>query len=104
MPRLKSPEQLEALRKQHVEIAQRIKAAETKARQKHRDDELRRETLIGRLVLNYMADHPGDAFSKVILALLDKGLTRAADRALFPALPPLQPAEPAGADAAAATA
>ncbi len=83
MARLSAKDQIEALRKQQLEIAKRIKDAEAAAKKQFREDEARRESLIGRLILNYMAEYPGDTFSRTIIALLDKGLTRPADRELF---------------------
>lgn len=87
MPRQLSDKQLETLRQQQVEIAKRIKEAEAEGKRKHRENELRRETIVGRLVLNYLAENPDSTVRKAILTLIDRNITRAADRRLFPDLP-----------------
>ena len=98
MPRLSRAEQLEAFRQQQVELAKRIKEAEAAERLKLREDQKRRETLIGRAVLDYVETDPDGAFTKALYALLAERLTRPADRRLFPALPARTPdPEPAAA-------
>ena len=97
MARPKGPEQLELLRRQQIELAKKIKEAESKARERSRQDEQRRETLVGRLMLTEIAEHPDSDLTRAILAQLNVALTRPADRVLFPALPAREEA-PAASD------
>lgn len=86
MARLKSGTELDALRRQQIELAQRIKEAEAKARQKEKADTDRRELLAGRAVLAHLAAHPDDKSNKAILSILQAASFRAADRPLFAAI------------------
>ena len=92
MPRQVSPSRLEAYRKQQVEIAKKIKQAEALKREKAKGDARRKHELAGKLALHEFERDPRGQFAQAMLALLNHGLARPADRALFN-LPPL-PKEP----------
>ena len=87
MARLKTPDQLEALRRQHIALAIKIKEAEAKARDKAKEQDQRRSEIAGRLALAHAAENPESEFAVTLAAVLHKGLTRATERALFPGLP-----------------
>jgi hypothetical protein len=92
MPRQNSADQLEAIRQQQVELVKRIRDAEAKQREKAKAGAERRKLLVGGLVLDHMATEPDSPLAMAVRPLLASGLTRAADRALFPDLPPLRSA------------
>jgi hypothetical protein len=93
MPRQKSSDQLEALRRQQIEIAKRLKEAEAKHRQKEKADDERRCHIVGALALDHMDAEPKSPCSETIRALISANVRSAADRALFN-LPPLPRPEP----------
>lgn len=83
MARPKAAVELEALRRQQIELAQKIKEAEARERQREKADTERRERIAGRILLAHLAAHPDSTEAKVLRALLDAALTKPADRALF---------------------
>ena len=64
MARLNSADELEALRRQQIELAKRIKEVELKRREKEKADNERREQLAGRAVLAYLATNPHSDVAK----------------------------------------
>jgi hypothetical protein len=81
----KSP--LETLRQQQLAIVQKIKDAEAKARKKEREDDQRRPVLVGRIILNYLDGREAlDDLDRGLLALIERDLSRPADRKLFASL------------------
>jgi hypothetical protein len=89
MARVNSKAQLEALRKQQLELLKKIKEAEAKTKNDERKGDERRKLLAGAVALKEFETNPSGAFSTALLGLLQHGVTKAADRALFnlPALP-----------------
>jgi hypothetical protein len=83
MARLNSADELEALRRQQIELAKRIKEVELKRREKEKADNERREQLAGRAVLAYLATNPHSDAAKAIVGILETGIVKPADRALF---------------------
>lgn len=87
MARPKVGDELENLRKQQAELAERIKAAEAKQREREREAQQRREILAGRIVLAWIAGEREGATSRELIKVLNDGLTRKGDGALFDFLP-----------------
>ncbi len=83
MARLNSADELEALRRQQIELAKRIKEVEVKTRLKEKADNERREQIAGRAVIAYLATNPQSEISKAIVAVLETGIIKPAERALF---------------------
>lgn len=88
MPSPDSKAQLEALRQQQIALARKIKEAEAEAKKKEREKDERRKLLAGAAALVELAAHPDSPFAVTLVSLLNNGLTKAPDRALF-SLPPL---------------
>ena len=88
MPRQKSQNELESLRRQQIELAKRIKEAEEKQRQKEKADDERRYLLAGAAAFDHMKAEPTSPFAATLLGLINARVKGAADRALF-GLPPL---------------
>ena len=88
MARTNSKTHLEALRKKQLELVEQIRKAEAKAHKQFQEQERRKAELAGRLVLMALAIKSSSPHAASLRDLLDKGLTRPADRALFD-LPPL---------------
>jgi hypothetical protein len=88
MPHPDSKAQLEALRQQQIALARKIKEAEAEAKKKEREKDERRKLLAGAAALAELAVHPDSPFAVTLVSLLNNGLTKAPDRALF-SLPPL---------------
>ena len=89
MPRQKGVSQLEGLRRKAVEIAEQLKAAEAKQRERDKQTEARRQEIIGAVIAEHLHSEPKSALAKSVMELLGRKLTRPADRAFFPNLPPL---------------
>jgi len=83
MARLNSADELEALRRQQIELAKRIKEVELKTRQKEKVDNERREQIAGRAVLAHLASHPHSDVSKAIVGILESSIVKPAERSLF---------------------
>ncbi len=83
MARQKSGTDLEVLRRQQIELAQKIKAVEAKARQKEKADNERREQITGRILLAYVAANPESEATKTILKIIDSEMVRPSERELF---------------------
>ena len=94
MPRRNPVDQVEALRRQQAEISGKLKQAEAAERERHKREEQRRCEVAGRVALALLHEKPDSAFSRALLDALAATLRRPADRALFPALPPLTAAAP----------
>jgi hypothetical protein len=90
------------LRRQHIELAKRIKQAEEKQRQKDKADDARRYLLAGAAAVDHMKAEPDTAFASTLPGLIDARVKGAADRALF-GLPALKRRkDPAGVNRTAA--
>jgi len=83
MARTNSKAQLEALRKKQLDIVKKIREAEAKTKKAEREKDERRKLLAGAIALKELEANRSSVFASEMLGLLDQGLTRAADRALF---------------------
>lgn len=93
MARTVSTKRLEAYRQQQIELAKKIREAEAQSREAAKADGKRKCELAGALALKEFEANPQGVFATALLGLLNNGLTKPADRALF-ALPPLPRATP----------
>jgi hypothetical protein len=86
MPRQTAGNKLEAAIKAKAALDAEIKALQMQERDRKRHEDERRFTVLGRTVLAFVTDAPADPLSHAITALLDRSITRASERALFPFL------------------
>jgi hypothetical protein len=86
MARLTTAQQLEAYRKQQVELAKKIKEVEAEDRKAAKEKLREKRELAGTLALAELDANPQGQFATLFLGLLNGGLTKDAHRALFPAL------------------
>jgi len=93
MPRQKGMTQLELLRRKHAEIADQLKLAEAKERERERQLDVRRKELLGSVVAEYLKEAGDSPLAKTLFELVGRKLTKPADRALFPNLPAMPPAD-----------
>jgi hypothetical protein len=87
MPRKKGVTSLELLRRKHAELADQLKAAEAKQRERERQLDIRRKELLGTVVADYLKEADDTPLAKTLFELVSQKLTKPADRALFPNLP-----------------
>ena len=87
MPRQKGVTTLELLRRKHAELADQLKAAEVKERERERQRDIRRKELLGTVVSDYLKEAGDTSLAKTLFELVSEKLTKPADRALFPNLP-----------------
>ncbi len=87
MPRQKSADQVETLRRQQAAITVKLKEAEAKAKRQAEEETSQRASIAGRVILAHMESLPHDPLSRSFLDLLAKSLTRKSERSLFPDLP-----------------
>ena len=104
MPRQKGMTQLELLRRKQAEIAEQLKAAEAKERERERQLDSRRKELLGGVIADYLKNDSDSELAKTLFNLVSEKLTRPADRALFPQLPHPTPAQAKAIKAAASSA
>lgn len=90
MPRQTPAERLEALRQRQKQLASQIEALQARETARQRKADTRRKIIAGALALEHMEANPDSEFARVLGRLLDRYVTRSADRALFPALPPVR--------------
>lgn len=86
MPRQKGVTQLETLRRRQAEIAEQLKLAEARERDREKQNDAKRRDLLGSVILENLRTDPEGAFAQSVISLLDGKLNRPAERALFPAL------------------
>lgn len=86
MPRLKSADKLEALRRQQTEIAAKLKEAEAADREQRKEQDRKRQELAGRAAITILEQRPDSEAAKILRDALGSQIKRAADRALFPEL------------------
>lgn len=91
MPRQKGVSQLEVLRRKQAELAEQLKAAEARERERDKQIEVRRREIVGAVIVEQLKAEPESPLAKSVLELVAQKLTRPADRALFPNLLPLRP-------------
>ena len=87
MPRQKGVTSFELLRRKHAELADQLKAAEVKERERERQRDIRRKELLGAVVSDYLKEAGDTPLAKMLFELVSEKLTKPADRALFPNLP-----------------
>jgi hypothetical protein len=87
MPRQKGVTSLELLRRKHAELADQLKAAEARQRERDRQLDIRRKELLGAVVSDYLKEAGDTPLAKTLFELVSEKLTKPADRALFPNLP-----------------
>ena len=87
MPRQKGVTSLELLRRKHAALADQLKAAEAKDRERERQTDIRREKLLGSIIAEYLKKTPDSPLAKMTFELVSRELTKPADRALFTNLP-----------------
>ena len=98
MPKQKPSDQVATLRRQQAELMAKLREAETKAREEEKEIERRKNELAGWIALRESETNPSGAFAVALGELLNAGLTKTANRALFglPALPKASDATEAG--------
>ena len=89
MPRQKSADRVEALRRQQAELAAKIKEAEAADRENRKEGDRKRGEVAGRVALALLAQEPEPEVARLFRVALDEQLKRPSERALFPGLPPL---------------
>ncbi len=77
------PTRLEKLIEKREALEQQIKEAQAKTRTAARKENTRRKTIAGALALSHMDEHPQSNFAKQLKALLNIGVKKDTDRALF---------------------
>jgi len=89
MARTDSKTHLETLRQKQLELVKKIKEAEAKTKKDQQDKDQRRQLVAGAVALKEFEANPSGDFATTLLGLLNHGVAKAADRALFnlPALP-----------------
>ena len=87
MARQKPADHLATLQKQRDDLDAKLKEAKAKADAEARETQRRKNELAGAVALKELAANPSGAFGAALLGLLNTGLTRAADRALFDLAP-----------------
>ena len=83
MARQKPSDKVETLKRQQAALAKQLKEAQAKADAEARETQRRKHELAGALALKELAADPSGAFGVKLSALLQTGVMKAADRALF---------------------
>jgi hypothetical protein len=83
MAKQKTLSELDKLKQKQVDLAQRIKAAETAEKAKNVKRDIRRYAITGRIALTYMQSHPQTEFASALLGMIGNQVKGASDRALF---------------------
>jgi predicted nucleic acid-binding Zn-ribbon protein len=95
MARPKTNDELEALRRQQAAIAEKIKEAEAKIREREREIRQAREALAGRVVLAYIDANAGSEAGRLLIEVISKAVAKKSDRELFEFLDEPQASAPA---------
>jgi hypothetical protein len=103
----KATDEIEALLKRKEQLEKRLRAAQERKKEQERLANERRKLIIGAAVLDFILANPDSPLASNLRELLDRHVTRPADRALLPALPAPdgasgetpKPDEPRGPDA-----
>jgi septal ring factor EnvC (AmiA/AmiB activator) len=77
-------EELAAIEQKQAKLAAKAKELRARQKEKEQQQEERRTLLVGGVVLNFMRTNPEHHLTVSLTELLDRHLTAAADRALFP--------------------
>ena len=91
MPRQKGVTQLDVLRRKQAELAEQLKVAEAREREREKQTAGRRREIVGAAIVEHLRAEPDSALAKLVLELLGRKLARPGDRALFAELPALAP-------------
>ena len=91
MPRQKGVSQLDVLRRKQAELAEQLKAAEAREREREKQTEGRRREIVGTVIVEHLRAEPESALAKSVMELLGRKLMRPGDRALFAGLPTVAP-------------
>ena len=83
MGRIRSSDQIEALERQQKELAEKLKTAKSSARAAEREMRNESAKVAGLAFLDELVENPNGEPARLLLALLDRRLTRKADRARF---------------------
>ncbi len=89
MARQKPSDQLATLLKQQADLTAKLKEAKAKADAETKETQRHKNELAGALALKELSGNPSGAFASALRDLLQAGITKASDRALFE-LAPLQ--------------
>ena len=83
MPRQKGVSQLEVLRRKQAELAEQLKAAEAREREREKQIEEKRREIVGAVIVEHLRAEPESMLAKSVMELLARRLVRPGDRALF---------------------
>ena len=83
MARQKTADKVETLLKQQADLMGKLKEAKTKADAEAKELQRRKNECAGALALKELDRNPSSAFASALLDLLQTGITKASDRALF---------------------
>jgi len=83
---VKVSDEIEALRKRREKLDAKLREAQARQKEQEREEQEKRRLIAGTVFLDFMAANPDSELARTLSQLLDKHLTRAIDRALFPAL------------------
>lgn len=83
MARQKPSDQVATLLKQQAELDAKLKEAKAKANAEAKETQRRKHELAGALVLTELEQLPSGSLAANLRELLNTGITKAADRALF---------------------
>ena len=93
MPRQKGMTQLELLRRKQAEIADQLKAAEAKERERESHLESRRKELLGAVIADYLKEASDSALAKTLFDSSAKSSQGRRIGRYFLSLPPPTPAQ-----------
>lgn len=83
----KANDEIDALLKRREQLDKRLRAAQERKKERERLDNERRKLIIGAAVLDFLLANPNSPLALNLRELLDRDITRPADRALLPSLP-----------------
>jgi hypothetical protein len=87
MSRPNAADEIDALLKRKEQLDKRLRAAQERRKERERLDNERRKLIIGAAVLDFILTNPDSPLALNLRELLDRHVTRPADRTLLPALP-----------------
>jgi hypothetical protein len=88
MPKLKPSDQVTSLRKLQADLMEKLKEAQTKAKLEAKEIQRIKNEIAGSIALKELDANPSGSFASAFLELLNTGVTKASQRAMFD-LPPL---------------
>jgi hypothetical protein len=87
MSRPKATDEIDALLQRKAQLEKRLRAAQERQKERQRLDYERRKLIIGAAVLDFILANPDSPLASNLREILDRHVTRPADRALLPSLP-----------------